>query len=67
MLEQISKHGGMDLLIKADGDLDVDLHHTNRRCRICLGECLSERWEAKEELKGMDSYCRWTIRLHRWL
>jgi imidazoleglycerol-phosphate dehydratase len=32
MLELFTRHGGFDLTLKATGDLDVDQHHTVRRC-----------------------------------
>jgi imidazoleglycerol-phosphate dehydratase len=38
MLEQIAKHGAMDLEIVARGDLDVDQHHTVEDVGIALGE-----------------------------
>lgn len=42
MLEQIGKHGGLDLRIAATGDLDVDLHHTVEDVGIALGTALRE-------------------------
>ena len=42
MLEQLGKHGGFDLEIDAEGDLDVDLHHTIEDVGITLGEALGE-------------------------
>ena len=38
MLELFAKHGLFDLEIKAKGDLQVDLHHTNEDIGICLGQ-----------------------------
>ena len=37
MLELFTKHGGFDLKLKADGDLDVDQHHTVEDVGIVLG------------------------------
>jgi len=37
MLEQLGKHGGFDLDVKATGDLEVDLHHTVEDVGIVLG------------------------------
>ena len=42
MLEQLGKHGGLDLEIQATGDLDVDLHHTVEDVGIVLGAALKE-------------------------
>jgi imidazoleglycerol-phosphate dehydratase len=42
MLEQLGKHGGFDLEVKAQGDLEVDLHHTVEDVGIALGESLKE-------------------------
>ncbi len=38
MLDQIARHGNMDLTIKVDGDLEVDEHHTMEDTAIVLGE-----------------------------
>ena len=38
MLDQIARHGQMDLTIKVDGDLQVDEHHTIEDTAIALGE-----------------------------
>ena len=40
MLQQISTHGLIDLDIKCDGDLKVDMHHTVEDVGIALGECI---------------------------
>jgi imidazoleglycerol-phosphate dehydratase len=42
MLEQLGKHGGFDLEISAQGDLDVDTHHTVEDVGIVLGAALKE-------------------------
>ena len=42
MLEQLGKHGGFDLDLKATGDLEVDLHHTVEDVGIVLGTALKE-------------------------
>jgi imidazoleglycerol-phosphate dehydratase len=42
MLEQLGKHGGFDLTVRARGDLDVDLHHTVEDVGIVVGAALKE-------------------------
>jgi imidazoleglycerol-phosphate dehydratase len=41
MLELVARHGAFDLTLEADGDLDVDQHHTVEDCGIALGEAVS--------------------------
>ena len=40
MLELFTRHGGFDLTLHADGDLDVDQHHTVEDVGIVLGEAV---------------------------
>jgi len=42
MLDQIARHGQMDLAIRVDGDLEVDEHHTIEDTAIALGEVFAE-------------------------
>jgi imidazoleglycerol-phosphate dehydratase len=42
MLELFTRHGGFDLSIDANGDLDVDQHHTVEDLGIALGEAVSQ-------------------------
>jgi imidazoleglycerol-phosphate dehydratase len=42
MLEQLGKHGGLDLRVEAKGDLEVDLHHTVEDVGIVLGNAVRE-------------------------
>jgi imidazoleglycerol-phosphate dehydratase len=42
MLDQIGRHGGFDLVVKAVGDLDIDTHHTVEDVAITLGEVFAE-------------------------
>lgn len=42
MLDQIARHGQMDLRITVDGDLEVDEHHTIEDTAIALGEAFSK-------------------------
>ena len=40
MLELVARHGAFDLVLSADGDLDVDQHHTVEDVGIALGEAV---------------------------
>ena len=42
MLDQLGRHGGFDLLVRADGDLHIDTHHTVEDVAICLGEAFAD-------------------------
>ena len=41
MLDQLAKHSGIGLLVKSDGDLEVDAHHTVEDVGISIGEALN--------------------------
>ena len=47
MLEQIARHGGLDLQLTARGDLDVDQHHTVEDVGIALGEAVKKALGSK--------------------
>ena len=42
MLSQLGRHGGFDLRVRAEGDLEIDHHHTVEDVGIALGEVLAE-------------------------
>jgi imidazoleglycerol-phosphate dehydratase len=42
MLDQLGRHGGFDLTVKAEGDLHIDGHHTVEDTGIVLGEAFRE-------------------------
>ena len=48
MLTLLARHGLFDLEVHADGDLEVDGHHTVEDVGICLGQALSEALGDKE-------------------
>lgn len=47
MLELFARHGGFDLALKVDGDLDVDEHHTVEDTGIALGEAVAQALGSK--------------------
>ncbi len=53
MLEQIAKHGNVDLTIRCKGDLYVDEHHTIEDTGLALGECLLK---ALGDKRGIERY-----------
>src|SRR5690349_8204432 len=44
MLDQIARHGLIDLEIEAQGDLHIDGHHTVEDIGITLGQALAKAW-----------------------
>jgi imidazoleglycerol-phosphate dehydratase / histidinol-phosphatase len=53
MLDQIAKHGKMDLSIDVQGDLQIDEHHTIEDTGIALGEAMAK---ALADKRGMERY-----------
>ena len=53
MLEQIGRHGMMDLYVRCNGDLHVDEHHSIEDTGIVLGECLLQ---ALGDKRGIERY-----------
>ena len=53
MLDQLARHGGVDLNIKTEGDLEVDEHHTIEDTAIALGESFAK---ALGDKKGIERY-----------
>lgn len=44
MLDQLGRHGRLDLAVRAEGDLEIDAHHTVEDTGIALGQALAEAW-----------------------
>ena len=53
MLDQLSRHGGIDLFLKTNGDLEIDEHHTIEDTAISLGKAFSKALGNK---KGIERY-----------
>ena len=53
MLEQLARHGKMDLSIRVKGDLHIDEHHTIEDTGIALGEAFAK---ALADKRGMERY-----------
>jgi imidazoleglycerol-phosphate dehydratase/histidinol-phosphatase len=53
MLDQIARHGKMDMTIRANGDLHIDEHHTIEDTGIALGEAFAK---ALSDKRGMARY-----------
>ena len=53
MLDQIARHGSIDLTVKAKGDLHIDEHHTIEDVGIALGEAMAKGLADK---RGIERY-----------
>src|SRR4051812_15447014 len=58
MLTALAKHSGIDLTVRADGDLHIDAHHTVEDVAIALGQAFAE---ALGDKKGITRYGDATI------
>jgi imidazoleglycerol-phosphate dehydratase len=61
MLTQIARHGFFDLTIAAQGDVEIDAHHTVEDVGICLGEAFKK---ALGDKSGIRRYGRGTMPMH---
>jgi imidazoleglycerol-phosphate dehydratase len=55
MLDQLGRHGGFDLRVRAEGDLAIDTHHTVEDVAIALGEAFREALGDKAGIRRFAS------------
>ena len=60
MIQQLGTHGGFDLTVEANGDLDVDGHHTVEDVGLALGQALRE---ALGDKRGVRRFASITVPL----
>lgn len=53
MLEQLARHSLIDLVVRAEGDLRIDFHHTTEDTGLAIGEAVSK---ALGERRGINRY-----------
>lgn len=56
MLTHVSKHGFMDLILEAEGDLEVDCHHTVEDVGIVLGKAFHQALGDKKGIRRYGSF-----------
>ena len=67
MLDQIARHGLIDLDIEAKGDLHIDGHHTVEDVGITLGQAVAQAVGDKKGIRATATpTCRWTRRCRAW-
>lgn len=55
MLDQLGRHGGFDLVVRAAGDLQIDTHHTVEDVAIALGETFRDAIGEKRGVRRFAS------------
>ena len=53
MLEQLSRHSLMDLMVRAKGDLHIDNHHTTEDTGIAIGEAINKSYERSPRYRSI--------------
>lgn len=56
MLSMIAKHGMIDLKVRAEGDLNVDFHHTVEDTGIVFGKCIKEALGDKKHIRRYGTF-----------
>ena len=56
MLTLFARHGGFDLLVRAQGDLNVDCHHTMEDLGLTMGHALTQALGTKEGIRRYGSF-----------
>lgn len=56
MLETLAKHGLFDIEVKAEGDIDIDNHHTNEDVGIVLGEAFKKALGDKKGVRRFGDF-----------
>lgn len=56
MLTLFARHGGFDLTVQAQGDLDVDCHHTMEDIGLTMGHALTQALGMKEGIRRYGSF-----------
>jgi imidazoleglycerol-phosphate dehydratase len=55
MLNQLARHGGFDLTVRTEGDLEIDAHHTMEDTAIALGEAFARALGDKAGIRRYGS------------
>ncbi len=55
MVDQLGRHGGFGLTVDAEGDLEIDAHHTVEDVGILLGECFKSALGDKHGIRRFAS------------
>ena len=53
MLDQLARHGLIDLKVRAEGDLHIDFHHTTEDTGIVIGQAIAK---ALGDRRGIHRY-----------
>ena len=55
MMEQVARHGLLDIELKAEGDLHIDMHHTTEDVGIVMGTAISQALGDKAGIKRFSN------------